>query len=153
MEAVAEAVMVLHLACLALGIDHQVIVIPQGVRIADLHTGERGKALIAGLVPARTSWEDVGKNLARYLGELASAEADIRLAAVLHDGFPNDAELARDEAIRHRGRVETIGVLLDPDEDSLEAMRAIFGLDRLIGTAAETLPVKLGSVVRNLRGL
>ena len=153
MEAVAEAVMVLHLACLALGIEHQVVVVPQGVGIADLGSGERGKALIAGLVPAQTSWEDVGKHLARELPELASTEAEIKLAAVLHDGFPNDAELARDEARRHRGRVETVGVLLDPDEESLEAMRAIFGPDRLIGTAADELPARLGSLLRSLRGL
>ena len=152
MEVVAEAVMVLHLTCLALGIEHQVVVVPQGVRVADLHTGELGKALIAGLVPARTGWEDVGKHLARHLVELASVEADIKVAAVLHDGFPNDAELAQDEARRHRGRVETVGVLLDPDRESLAAMQAIFGPDRLIGTAADDLPTKLGSLLRSLRG-
>lgn len=150
MEAVAEAVMVLHLACLALDIEHQVYAIPQGVRIADLDTGERWKALIAGLVPARTSWEDVGKNLARHLPDLLTTQADIRVALALHDGYPNDAELARDQCQRYRGRVETIGVLLDPDADTREVMAGIFGPDRLIATTSEELPVKLAGLIRHL---
>jgi hypothetical protein len=71
----------------------------------------------------------------------------------LHDGFPNDAELARDEAIRHRERVETVGVLLGPDPESLEAMRATIGQDRLIGTTAWELPGRLAALLRSLHGL
>ncbi len=100
---------------------------------------------------AHTNWEDVGKRPGRHLPQLARLGTDIRLAAVLHDGFPNDAGLAQDEALRHRGRPETVGVLLDPDEGSLEAMRAVFESDRLIGTAADKLPTKLGSLLHSLR--
>ena len=40
--------MTLHLVCLKLGIPHEVLVTPQGFKIADLDSGERGKALISG---------------------------------------------------------------------------------------------------------
>lgn len=55
MESVAEGAMALRLACTALGIDHRVMVTPQQTDLADLESGERGKALIAGPVPAQTA--------------------------------------------------------------------------------------------------
>ena len=52
--------MTLHLACFELGILHEVLVTPQALRIADLDSGERGKALIAGLIPAICGYDDMG---------------------------------------------------------------------------------------------
>ena len=65
-ESVAEAVMMLHLVSLELGIPHEVLVTPQGFKIADLSSGERGKALIAGLVPALCGFEDMGKAIKNH---------------------------------------------------------------------------------------
>lgn len=153
MESVAEGAMVLHLACTALGIDHRVTVTPQQTDLADLDSGERGKALIAGLVPAQTGWEDIAVAIQRQGDDQLASPAAVRLALVLHDGYPNDGEKAKKLCRELRGKVEVIGVLLDPDEGTKNAMLDIFGPDRLIACKSKDLPKKLAAMLRSVRGI
>ena len=152
-ESVAEGAMVLHLACVALAIDHQVAVTPQQVVLAGLESGERGKALIAGMVPAQTGWEDIAVAIRRHSDELMVSGTDIRLILVLHDGYPNDAEKAKNLCLGLRGKVEVVGLLLDPDEGTETAMREIFGQDGLVACQSRELPRKLAAMLRSLRGV
>jgi hypothetical protein len=153
MESVAEGTMVVHLACTALGVDHRVTVTPQQADLANLESGERGKALIAGLVPAQTGWEDIAVAICRHGDDLLASPAAIRLILVLHDGYPNDGEKAKKLCAQLRGKVEVIGVLLDPDEGTKNAMLDIFGADRLIACKSKDLPKKLAAMLRSVRGI
>jgi hypothetical protein len=152
-ESVAEGAMTLHLACEALAIDHRIAVTPQQTVLAELGSGERGKALIAGMVPAQTGWEDIAVAIRRHGEELMKAGADIRLVFVLHDGYPNDGEVAKKLCQSLRGKVEVIGVLLDPDEATQHAMGEIFGQDRLVACESAQLPRKLAAMLRSIRGV
>ena len=152
-EGVAEAAMMLHLACEELGIDHQIAVTPQQTVLADAGSGERGKALIAGMVPAQTGHEDVAVAIRQRSEELEAGGAEIRLLFVLHDGYPNDDAAAKKLCLELRGRVEVIGVLLDPDDGTRRAMGEIFGADRLVACASKELPTKLAAMLRSIRGV
>jgi hypothetical protein len=46
-----------------------------------------------------------------------------------------------------RGKVEVIGVLLDPDDGAGIAMTEIFGQDRLVACKSKELPRKLASML------
>ena len=153
MESVAEGAMVLHLACTALGIEHVVSVTPQQIDLAGLKTAERGRALIAGLIPAQTGHENIAVALERQSADLLRTPADVRLLLVLHDGSPNDREKAKKLCTELRGRVEVIGVLLDPDAGTENSMRELFGGDRLIACRSKDLPKKLAAMLRSLRGI
>lgn len=152
-ESAAEGAMALHLACVELGIDHWVSAAPQQLDLAGLTTGERGEALIAGLVPAQTGWEDIAIAIERSADWLLGVRADIRLTFVIHDGYPNDGEKAKKLCAELKGRVEVIGVLLDPDEGTRNAMEEIFGADRLVACSSRQLPGKLAAMLRNVRGV
>lgn len=152
-ESVAEGAMTLHLACEALGVEHRIAVTPQQVVLAELGSGERGKALIAGMVPAQTGWEDIAVAVRQHSEELLRSGADIRLLLVLHDGYPNDGELAKKLCQTLRGKVEVIGALLDPDEGTQKAMTEIFGRDRLVACRSGELPKKLAAMLRSIRGI
>jgi nitric oxide reductase activation protein len=130
-----------------------VAVTPQQTVLADLASGERGKALIAGMVPAQTGWEDIAVAIQRPSQDLLSSNAAIRLVFVLHDGYPNDGAKARELCRELRGKVEVIGVLLDPDEGTQKAMSDIFGLDRLVACRSKELPKKLAAMLRSIRGV
>ncbi|HWO93675.1 MAG TPA: hypothetical protein VNL92_02835, partial [Dehalococcoidia bacterium] len=149
----AEAAMMLHLAFTELGTEHGISVMPQQVHLADLTTGEPGKALIAGLVPAKTGYEDLAVAIRARSDELLSVVADIRLLFVLHDGYPNDADKAKSLCQSLKGNVEVIGLLLDPDEGTQSAMREIFGADRLVACASKDLPQKLAAMLEAIRGV
>jgi hypothetical protein len=152
-ESVAEAAMMLHFACEALDVDHQVAVTPQQAVLAGTGSGERGKALIAGMVPAQTGWEDVAVAILHHGRELQAVAAPIKLLFVLHDGYPNDAAKATRLCLDLRGKVEVIGVLLDPDDGTRTAMGEIFGQDRLVACASKELPTKLAAMLRSIRGV
>jgi hypothetical protein len=152
-ESVAERAMALHLACEALGIDHRIAVTPQQTVLAEPGSGERGKALIAGMVPAQTGWEDIAVAIKRHGEKLMKAVADIRLVFVLHDGYPNDGPDAKKLCQSLRGKVDVIGVLLDPDEGTQHAMGEIFGQDRLVACQSAQLPRKLAAMLRSIRGV
>lgn len=152
-ESVAEGAMMLHLACTALGIEHTVAVTPQQTVLADLESSERGKALIAGMVPALTGWEDIAVAIKRHSEELLNCGADIRMVLVLHDGYPNDGEAAKNLCLSLRGKVEVVGVLLDPDDGTHAAMAGIFGQDRLVACRSKDLPKKLAAMLRSIRGI
>ncbi len=149
----SEAAMMLHLAFVELGIDHGISVMPQQLQLADVASGESGKALIAGVVPAKTGHEDLAVAITTRGDELLGTVADIRLLFVLHDGYPNDGEKARSLCQSLRGRVEVIGVLLDPDEGTQHAMREIFGAERLVACASKDLPKTLAAMLKAIRGL
>jgi len=153
MESIAEAVMALHLVCLELGIPHAVLVTPQALEIAGPDSGERGKALIAGLAPARCGYEDMGLVIQTHAFPMKDYPHDVKLVLCLTDGACNDADLGRDACSALRGKVEVIGVLLDPDERSREYVAHMFGHDRLIACRSQELPQKLGSILRAIRGI
>jgi hypothetical protein len=153
MESVAEGAMVLHLACTALGIEHVVWVTPQQLGLATLTTAERGMALIAGLIPAQTGHENIAVALERQSADLLRTPTDVRLLLVLHDGYPNDGEKAKKLCTELRGKVEVIGVLLDPDDGTHVAMTEIFGQDRLVACKSKELPKKLAAMLRSVRGI
>jgi len=151
-ESMVQAIMTLHLVCLELGTPHEVIVTPQQVIIADLESGERGKALIAGLSPALCDYEDMGLAIKNHALPMQDYEEDIKIALCLTDGACNDAELGKEICRALRGKVEVIGVLLDPDNHTKSYLFDMFGKDRVIACKAEQLPQKLGNVLRSIRG-
>ena len=67
-----------------LSIPHQIVVTPNDIRVTDLESGERGLALIAGIIPAQT-----GLAVSRHGGELASRPEDIKLLREPLPGSPN----------------------------------------------------------------
>jgi hypothetical protein len=152
-ESVAEAAMMLHLVCEALAVEHQVAVTPQQTLLAEAGSGERGKALIAGMVPGQTGYEDIAVAVGLHSKELLAGGAEIKLLFVLHDGQPNDAPQAKNLCLELRGKVEVIGVLLDPDERTRKPMGDIFGRDRLVACVARELPMKLAAMLRSIRGV
>jgi hypothetical protein len=152
-ESVAEASMMLHLTCEALGVDHQVAVTPQQTVLAETGSGERGKALIAGMSPAQTGYEDAAVAIQQHSDGLFASGAQIKLLLVLHDGHPNDASAAKKLCLELRGKVEIVGILLDPDETCRKSMAEIFGADRLVACASRELPSKLAAMLRSIRGI
>jgi hypothetical protein len=152
-ESIAESVMMLHLVCLALGIRHEVIVTPQGFSLGDGADGERGKALIAGLIPARCGYEDMGEAIRRHAVPMAGDPEDLKVVLCLTDGACNDAPLGKTVCTSLRGRVEVIGLLLDPDESTKGYVEDMFGKDRLICCHSEALPGKLAQMLRTVRGI
>jgi hypothetical protein len=154
MESVAEGAMMLHLFALEAGIQHQVVVTPNDVRIADLQSGERGLALIAGLVPALTWWEDLGKAIEVHCAEMVERPEDVKVLICAHDGYPNDGDVAREACKKYRGKVEVIGVGIDLDAGCAGEMHKIFGESSLIlCRTPEELPRRLGVLLRTIFGL
>ncbi len=153
MESIAEAVMTVHLVCLDLDIPHEVLVTPQQLKIADSDSGERGKALISGLVPALCGYEDMGLAIKTYAIPMTSYPQDVKLVLCLTDGACNDATLGKEICRSLRGRVEVIGVLLDPDDATKGLVADMFGQDRVIACRSEELPQKLGNILRAIRGV
>lgn len=154
MECVAEGAMMLHLFAVEASIDHQVVVTPNDVRLASLELGERGLALIAGLVPALTWWEDIGKTIETHCAELVQRPEDVKVLICCHDGYPNDGDVAREVCKRFREKVEVIGVGIDLDAGCAAEMQKIFGASHLIlCRTPEELPRKLGMVLRAIYGL
>ena len=121
--------------------------------LADLQSGERGKALIAGIVPAQTGYEDVAIAIEKNASDVLASPASIRLVLVLHDGYPNDGKRAKELCADLRGKVEVIGTLLDPADATRNAMAEIFGTDRLVACASSELPKKLAAMLRSVRGV
>ena len=151
MASVAAATMALHLVSLELGISHQIRAVPQDALIAENALGERGKALIAGLVPALCDYEDMGRALQTHATPMASGVEDVKLVLCLTDGACNDAELGKEMCLALRGKVEIIGLLLDPDDETRPYVADMFGADRVIASRSTDLPRKLGDVLRAIR--
>jgi nitric oxide reductase activation protein len=105
------------------------------------------------MAPAQTGHEDVAVAIQRHSEELVAEGAQIRLVFVLHDGYPNDAPAAKKLCSELRGKVDVVGVLLDPDEGTRKAMGEIFGPDRLVACVAKELPKKLSAMLRSVRGV
>lgn len=153
-EGVAEGAMMLHLFAVEAGIDHEIVVTPNDVRIAGLQSGERGLALIAGLVPALTWWENLGKAIETHCAEMVLRPEDVKVLICAHDGYPNDGDVARAACKEYRGKVEVIGVGIDLDAACAAEMHKIFGESRLILChTPEELPRRLGMLIRTIYGL
>lgn len=153
MESIAEAVMTLHLVCLELGISHDVLVTPQALKIAGSDSSEKGKALIAGLVPALCGYEDMGQSIKTYAMPMIKNSEDIKIVLCLTDGACNDAALGKEICRALRGKIEIIGILLDPDDRTKGYVTEMFGQDRVIACRSEDLPQKLGNILRAIRGI
>jgi hypothetical protein len=150
----AQAAMLLHLAAVELTIPHQVIVTPDNVKIVDLDSGEMGLALIAGIVPALSGWEDTGLAVSRHGSELAVMPQDIKLLLVIHDGMGNDHELLAQECKRLRDKVLILGLGIGMGDVEAGLLKEQFGADRYIHCERpEELPAKVGAVLRAVRGL
>ncbi len=150
----AQAAMLMHLAGVELHIPHQIIVTPDDIRIAHLQTGERGLALIAGIAPAQTGWEDTGKAVAVHSAELAAMTEDMKLLIVIHDGMGNDYELLTQECRRLRDRVTILGLDLGMGDVEADLLRGQFGADRYIHCASpEELPQKVGAILSAMRAV
>ena len=81
------------------------------------------------------------------------ADIAIKLALCLTDGACNDANLGRETCLSLRGRMEVIGVLLDPDDTTRRYVATVFGEDSLIACRSQELPQKLGNILRAIRGI
>lgn len=152
-ESIAEAVMTLHIVCFELGIPHEILVTPQALKIADINSGERGKVLIAGLNPALCGYEDMGLAIKTHAVPMVEYSQEIKLVLCLTDGACNDAELGKKICRTLRGKVEVIGILLDPDRVTEKYVKDMFGEDRVIACRSFELPQKLGNVLRAIRGI
>jgi hypothetical protein len=152
-ESIAESVMMLHLVCLELSIPHEIIATPQQMKVADMESGEKGKALIAGLVPAKCGHEDMGLAIKTHALPLTAYPQDIKVVICLTDGACNDARLGKEMCQSLRGKVEVIGLLLDPDERTKAYVIEMFGQDRVIACKSQELPHKLGNILRAIRGI
>jgi hypothetical protein len=152
MEYAAQAAMLLHLAAVELAIPHQIIVAPDDIHIAGLDSpvlswskeAEMGLALIAGLVPAQTGWEDTGLAVSRHGAELAAMPQDIKLLLVIHDGMGNDYELLARECKKLRHQVLILGLGLGMGDVEAGLLKEQFGPDRYIHCERpEELPAKV----------
>jgi hypothetical protein len=149
----AQSAMLLHLAAAELDITHQVIVTPDDIRIADPDSGDMGLALIAGVIPAPSGWEDTGQAVSRHGSELAAMPQDIKLLLVIHDGMGNDHELLARECKRLRNSVLILGLGLGMGDTEAGLLKEQFGPDRYIHCQRpEELPDKVGAVLRAVRG-
>lgn len=151
-EYAAQAAMLLHLAAVELDIPHEIAVAPHDLRLANLESGEVGLALIAGIVPAQTGWEDTGLAVSRHGKELLSMSEEVRLLLVIHDGMGNDHELLAEECKRLRSEVLVLGIGIGMGESEAALLMEQFGSDRYIICATpEDLPARVGAVLRAVR--
>jgi hypothetical protein len=144
--------MLLHLAAVELEIPHQVVITPDDLRIANLESGEPGLALIAGIIPAQTGWEDTGKAVSIHGSQLAAMPQELKLLLVIHDGMGNDYELLTQECKRLRDRVLILGLGLGMGEMEEQFLKEQFGPDRYIQCPSpEELPARVGAILRGVR--
>ena len=124
--------MLMHLAAKELSIPHEITIAPDDIRIANLESGEEALAMIAGILPAQTSWEDTGLAVSLHGNELAGRKEDVKLLIVIHDGMGNDHELLTKECKRLRDRVLIIGLGIGMEEMEADLLREQFAPDRYI---------------------
>jgi hypothetical protein len=150
----AQSAMMLHLAAVELEIPHEIVVTPDDIRIASLGSGEMGLAMIAGIDPALTGYEDTGLAVSVHGSELSARSEDVKLLLVVHDGMGNDYELLQNECRRLRDKVLILGLGIGMGETEAGLLRKQFGPDRYIHCALpEELPAKLGAVLRAVQGV
>ena len=151
-EHAAQTAILMHLAAKELSIPHGIAIAPHDIRIASLESGEEALAMIAGILPAQTSWEDTGLAVSLHGNELAARKEDVKLLIVIHDGMGNDHELLARECRRLRDRVLVIGLGIGMEEMEADLLREQFGPDRYISCkSAEELPEKVGAILRSVR--
>jgi hypothetical protein len=150
----AQAAMLIHLAAVELAIPHQIVVTSDNIKVADLDIGEMGLALIAGIMPALSGWEDTGLAVSLHGEELSDRSEDIKLLLVIHDGMGNDHELLAQECKRLRNKVLIVGLGLGMGDVEAGLLKEQFGVDRYIHCERpEELPAKVGAVLRAVGGV
>ena len=106
------------------------------------------------MVPAQTDYEDTGQAVLRHGEELLARHEDIKLLLVIHDGMGNDHPLLTKECERLRDQVLILGIGIGLGEMEASLLKEQFGADRYIHCErSEELPVKIGSVLRAVRGI
>ena len=159
------ALMALHLAMAQLAIPHAITFFGAGrdaapqERIETIVTfhesGEWPKALIAGYEPSAGN-EYLFAALDRALADLQDRAERDKVIVVCHDGQPVwsgregrdwDLSIARVNLAEQKG-IKVIGLFLGEGEEELRKMQRLF--PRLIATAPDRLPEKLGSMLISL---
>jgi hypothetical protein len=159
------AMMALHLATEQLRLPHAITFFGAGRDAAPserLETivsftdrGEWPKALIAGYEPSAGN-EFLFAGLDRAIEDLQSRSERDKIILCAHDGSPVwsgregrdwDLSIARVKTAEQKG-IRVIGLFLGEDEEELRKMKLLF--PRLIVTAPERLPEKLGSMLISL---
>ena len=150
----ALASMAVHLACTELEIPHVVSITPDDIRVADNDSGERGLALIAGSVPALTSYEDMGKTVKVHAEELLQMNADWKVILAIHDGATNDKIILTQVCKEMRDKIVIIGIGIGPYAERIRPqLLAEFGEDRLIiETDCSQIGTRLTNIIKNIRG-
>lgn len=139
-EYAAQAAMLLHLAAMELAIPHEKVVTPEDIRTAELDSEERDMALITGIIPAQTGWEDTGLAVSRHGDQFAPSPEDIKLLLVVHDGMGNDYELLTKECQRLRDKFIILVVGLGIGEMEFGLLKEQFGLDTSSGERGVAIP-------------
>lgn len=111
------------------------------------------KEVSTDIVSAICGYEDMGLALQSYAASMVNHSGEIKLVLCLVDGVCNDAELGKEICRSLRGKVEVIGILLDPDDYTKGYVVDMFGEDRVIACRSEELPRKLGNILRAIRGI
>ena len=150
----ALAAMAVHLACTELEIPHVVSITPDDIRVTDNDSGERGLALIAGSVPALTSYEDMGKTVRIHALELLQTNADWKVILAIHDGMTNDKKLLTKVCKEMRDKIVIIGIGIGPFVEIIRPqLLEEFGVDRLIiETDCSQIGTRLTNIIKNIRG-
>jgi hypothetical protein len=135
-------------------LNHEIIIMPHNTLLASLHTGELGKAMIAGASPAQTWYEDLAPALTSCINSLAGDNSQIKIVFVIHDGFPNDAPEAKRICKAVSEDISIIGIGLALDAGCAKEMTNIFGIDNLIlCDDPGELPAKMVAIIRFIYGL
>jgi len=139
--------MLLYLVSLELGIPHEVSAAPGDILTAGRSGGEAKLALIAGIVPALTSYEDMRKTMEAHAQELLSRKEVIRFMLCLTDAACNDWELGRKVVDNLKCKAEVIGILLYADEYLHRYGEKTFGRERFIpSTPASSVASRSGKL-------
>ncbi len=172
MAHVRPAVLALRNACARAGIPCAIALVANGIAPSPVDTLPRyasppvhwiqtfetdpwadgPRALICGL-SGRARYEAVVAGLAEARRVFARRRGGRPLLLYLHDGQPNDGEVACKAAVEQarRAGIITVGVYLGDQED-LPALQAIFGRDWTIGADdLAALAPQLGRVLKRFR--
>jgi len=95
----------------------------------------------------------MGLEIKTHVVPMANYAQDIKLVLCFTEGACNDAVLGKQICLALRGKVEAIGIHLDPDEQTRGYVTDMFGQDRVIACHSGELPQKLGNILRATRGI
>jgi hypothetical protein len=155
-EYAVRAAMMLHVFAVMAECEHVITLTPNDNRLADLHSGEMGKAMLAGAIPAQAGWDDMGVTMRNHLNELIDEgnSNDIKVIFGIHDGMTNNPDLAKSVCEQaRRENVLILGIGLALDEECARHMADVFGQDHLVLCKdPRDLPEKLTNLLRGIYG-